>query len=239
MISAPAGSRLSRRSLLFAGALLAPLGLAGCTGEGDWPPWASRSRAGVTLSPFTTSAELIPEDPVLRQEWALSPLGGRPLALAVHRAASLDADLSIATLADEEVIAVPVDPAAAEITVDGHMDPVRIYTTSVEEGRRRTRMTVSSDLVDWTTIDLGTVIDGSIAAAGDGLVATSAHGGTVQVWDVAADGTVEPPPARSRGPRSTGRTHRAADLCGRRADRARSAHRRGRRAPSGDLRTSR
>lgn len=192
MSIASAGLRPSRRSLLLAGALLAPLGLTGCAQDWGWLPWASPPRARVTLSPLTTAAELVPEDPVLREEWALSPLGGRALGLAVHREASLAAELGITTLAGEEPLPVPIDSAASTIAVDGHSDPVRVYTTTVQEGRRSTSMLTSSDLADWTTTDLGTVIDRSIVAVGDGLVASGARAGTVQLWDVSAEGTVQP-----------------------------------------------
>lgn len=191
MRSVRTGSLLSRRSLLLSGALLAPLGLAGCSGEWDWLPWASRPRAAVTLSPLTTVSDLVCEDPVFRSEWALSPIGGRPLGLAVRREVSLEADLRIATAADEEPLSVPVDAAASGIIVDGHTDPVRVYTTVVSDGRRHMSMLTSSDLADWTTTDLGTAIERSIVAVGDGLVAAAPYHGAVQIWDVSDDGAIE------------------------------------------------
>ncbi|GAA4528479.1 hypothetical protein GCM10023160_26260 [Brachybacterium paraconglomeratum] len=72
-------SRPTRRSLLLAGAVLAPLGLAGCDPEGgegteEEPP----PRAAVTLAPMATSEALLPTAPVRVGTWNVSPSSGHP-----------------------------------------------------------------------------------------------------------------------------------------------------------------
>ena len=178
--------RPSRRSMMLSGALLGSLGLVGCDGA-NWP-WSPPPRATVTLTPLTTATEMQPEIPVHRNDWGISPGAERPMAMLVHRERSLKADLWAVTLEEPEGVAVPIDPLTTDIVVDGHGETVRVYASRVVDAARRTVMHTSSDLVEWESNDVKGGLGAALAAAGDGLLASSQLDGELSVWDVAHDG---------------------------------------------------
>lgn len=185
-------SRPTRRSLLLSGAVLTPLGLAGCDPEGsegveEEPP---PPRPTLTLAPMTTSEDLVPEEPVRQGSWNVSPTPRHPMAMLVSRLRSLERDLWVLTLENPEGMQIPIDPATTRVSADRHGGPVQVLAETAEGVRLRHALWRSADLESWSQTDLGAAIDRRAAAFGDGVVVSEARGGSLSVWVVGEDAEI-------------------------------------------------
>ncbi|MGP9604012.1 MULTISPECIES: hypothetical protein [unclassified Brachybacterium] len=179
--------RPARRSVLLSGALLVPLGLAGCDPERDGPP-EELSAPTLNFEPMTSDEKLLPEQPMLEDSWNISPTDEHPLAVLVSRTLAQERDLFVITREQPRGIAVPIDPATTGLAVDRHAATVGVLASTVVDAEHRQQLWSSADLADWTAVEV-TGIDREIAAFGGGIVASAVNGRTVAVWELPADGT--------------------------------------------------
>ncbi len=184
----------TRRSLLLSGAVLGSLGLVGCDPsmpEGavepeDLPP------PTLSMEPLRNQTSTIPAHNVLASLVPIAPAGGRPFAALARVHRGYEDEMLVVRPDGVGEGSVPIDPLTIATAVDDSAVRARVLTSSPSDGRWRSTMLTSEDLVTWDETVLAEEVDLPVEVAGHGLLASSQDGSRIGLWELGDDGAVSP-----------------------------------------------
>lgn len=188
----PQGPSLDRRTVLWGAAALMPL--TACDGMFVNEPSPSdppaRTPVRLELTPLEAARGLRAPTPVFQGSVAVSPAPTRPLSLLVLTEKDQETEMRCTTVAAPKGELIPTSPHMTGGIIDDSGEVLRIYARSIDGVNRSTTMVTSSDLQDWSSVDLEFDIAENAAVADGGLLVSDPIEGTVLVWSIAEDGIV-------------------------------------------------